>query len=74
MAQIHPYLFFNGRCDEAIESYRRALGAEMQMAMRNKDAPPGVAPPLPPRQTVRAGCYGIGTEGLAEQWMVELVH
>ena len=48
MAVIQPYLFFNGRCDEAIEFYQRTLGAEVQMLMRNKDAPPGNAPPLPP--------------------------
>jgi hypothetical protein len=27
--QIHPYLFFDGRCEEAIEFYRKALGAEV---------------------------------------------
>ena len=26
---VHPYLFFNGRCDEAIEFYRAAAGAEV---------------------------------------------
>ena len=26
--QVQPYMFFNGRCEEAIEFYRRALGAE----------------------------------------------
>jgi PhnB protein len=48
MALIQPYLFFNGRCDEAIEFYRRALGAEVAMLMRNKDAPPDAQMPLPP--------------------------
>ena len=48
MALVQPYLFFNGRCEEAIEFYKRSLGAELQMMMRNKDAPPGEAPPLPP--------------------------
>jgi PhnB protein len=38
--QVQPYLFFEGRCDEAIEFYRRALGAEVTMLMRFKDAPP----------------------------------
>jgi PhnB protein len=36
---IQPYLFFNGRCDEAIEFYRKALGAEEIMLMRFKHAP-----------------------------------
>jgi len=37
--QIQPYLFFNGRCDEALEFYRSALGAEMIMLMRFKESP-----------------------------------
>jgi PhnB protein len=37
--QIQPYLFFDGRCEEAIEFYRKAIGAEVQMLMRFKDSP-----------------------------------
>ena len=37
--QIQPYLFFNGRCEEAIDFYRTALGAEVAMLMRYKDSP-----------------------------------
>ena len=37
--QIQPYLFFDGRCEEAIEFYRKALGAEVEMMMRFKDCP-----------------------------------
>ena len=37
--QIQPYLFFDGRCEEAIEFYRSALGAEVTMLMRFKDSP-----------------------------------
>jgi len=36
---IQPYLFFGGRCEEAIEFYRQALGAEVGMLMRFKDSP-----------------------------------
>lgn len=47
--QIQPYLFFDGRCDEAIEFYQRALGAKVTMLMRFKDSPeppqPGMNPP-----------------------------
>mgnify|MGYP003383732726 FL=1 len=46
---IEPYLFFNGRCDEAIAFYRDALGAEVQMLMRFREnpdpPPPGMLPP-----------------------------
>jgi len=39
MMQVEPYLFFDGRCEEAIDFYRRALGAEVTMLMRWKDCP-----------------------------------
>src|SRR5690349_21307697 len=46
---VQPYLFFDGRCEEAIEYYRSALGAEVTMLMRYKDAPdpppPGMIAP-----------------------------
>ena len=35
---VQPYLFFGGRCDEALEFYRSALGAEVVMLSRFKDA------------------------------------
>jgi PhnB protein len=47
--QIQPYLFFNGRCEEAVEFYCRALGAKVEMLMRYKDSPepppPGMVAP-----------------------------
>lgn len=36
---IEPYIFFDGRCDEAIAFYRGAVGAEVSMLVRFKDAP-----------------------------------
>lgn len=47
--QVQPYLFFDGRCEEAIEFYRNTLGAEVTMMMRFKESPeppaPGTLPP-----------------------------
>ncbi|HEX6119726.1 MAG TPA: VOC family protein [Dongiaceae bacterium] len=37
--QVQPYLFFDGRCEEALELYKRVLGAKVQMLMRFKEAP-----------------------------------
>jgi PhnB protein len=37
--QIQPYLFFDGRCEEAIDFYSRTLGAEVTMLMRFKESP-----------------------------------
>ena len=47
--QIQPYLFFDGRCEEAIEFYKSRLGAKVEMLMRYKESPeppqPGTMPP-----------------------------
>jgi PhnB protein len=47
--KVQPYLFFDGRCEEAVEFYRKVLGAEVEMLMRFKDSPephpPGMIPP-----------------------------
>lgn len=43
--KIEPYLFFNGRCDEAIAFYREALNAEATFLMRYHEGPE--APPMP---------------------------
>ena len=37
--QVQPYLNFNGRCQEAIDFYRKAVGAEVIMVMQFKDCP-----------------------------------
>jgi PhnB protein len=46
---VQPYLFFDGRCEEAVEFYKSALGAEVAMLMRFKNSPeppaPGMVPP-----------------------------
>jgi len=46
---VQAYLFFNGSCESAIEFYRKALGAQVDMMMRFKDSPephaPGMVPP-----------------------------
>jgi PhnB protein len=43
--QVQPYLFFEGRTEEAIEFYKKALGAKSEMVMRFKDSPEGQTPP-----------------------------
>jgi len=46
---VQSYLFFDGRCEEALEFYRKKLGAEVTMLMRFKDSPephqPGMVSP-----------------------------
>src|SRR6266480_347787 len=36
---VQPYLFFGGRCEEALDFYRNAVGAEVQMLTRFKESP-----------------------------------
>ena len=47
--KVQPYLFYDGRCEEAIDTYRRVLGAEVTLLMRYREAPeqppPGTVPP-----------------------------
>lgn len=50
--QIQPYLFFEGRCEEALDFYRSVLGAEIILLMRYKESP---EPPPP-------GCVAPGSE------------
>jgi PhnB protein len=43
---VDPYLFFDGQCEDAIEFYRKAVRAEVEMLVRFKDSPdPGMCPP-----------------------------
>jgi PhnB protein len=41
---VQPYLFFGGRCDEALEFYKTALGAQIEFLMRYNQSPE----PMPP--------------------------
>ena len=37
--QVQPYLNFNGRCEEALAFYGKALGAKIERVMHFKDSP-----------------------------------
>ena len=50
--QVQPYLFFDGRCEEAMKFYRKTLGAKVEMLMRWKDCP----------ETCSAGSIPPGSE------------
>lgn len=49
--RTEPYLFFDGRCDEALAFYTEAIGAEVTMLMRYSDSPE----PPPPGMTPSCG-------------------
>lgn len=42
--KVEPYVFFNGRCEEAIAFYQKALGAEVTFQMRMNESPDPVPP------------------------------
>ena len=61
--QVQPYLFFDGRAEEALDFYARTLGAKVEMLMRHKDSPepppPGMVPPGAENKVMHA-CFRIG--------------
>ena len=61
--QVQSYLFFDGRCEEAIEFYKSKLGAKVEMLMRFKDSPepaqPGMVPPGAENKVMHS-CIRIG--------------
>lgn len=62
--QIQPYLFFAGRCEEAIAFYRQAVNAQVLMLMRFKDSPvphdPGTGGPVPDGEKIMHATIRIG--------------
>jgi PhnB protein len=64
---VEPYLNFDGRCEEALDFYRSALGAEVTMLMRYNDSPepcaPGMVPPGAENKVMHAS-FRIGESTL----------
>ena len=60
--QVQPYLQFDGRCEEAIEFYKSALGAEVETIMRFKDGPDCMEP-----RRIRC-CIPASASGTRRSW------
>ena len=59
--QVQPYLFFNGRTEEALQFYSRHLGAKVEMLMRFKDSPEAPRPGMEvPGDKVMHSSFRIG--------------
>ena len=61
--QVQVYLFFAGRCEEALEFYKRTIGAEVEMLMRFKDSPEPPQPGMIPsgsENKIMHTCFRIG--------------
>ncbi len=67
--KVQPYLFFDGCCEEALEFYKKAVGAEVTMLMRFKDCPEppkeGMVPPGSEDKIMHANFRVGDTEVLA---------
>jgi PhnB protein len=58
--QVQPYLFFDGRTEEAIGFYQKTLGAKVEMLMRFKENPDkGYNPPGSDEKVMHA-CFRVG--------------
>lgn len=66
---VQPYLFFGGRCDEALEFYRTALGAKVDFIMRYNESPepmpPGRLPPGFEKKVMHATFHIAGSTLMA---------
>ena len=66
--QILPYVFYDGRCEEAIAFYKKAVGAEVKMLTRfsenpdltQKDCPDGTPTPVVAPDKVMHADVSIG--------------
>ena len=73
--KVQPYLFFDGRCEEAIEFYKKALGAEVLMLMRFNESPdpppPGMVAPGSENKIMHASMRIGDTEVMASDGMAK---
>lgn len=67
--KVQPYLMFDGRCEEALEFYQKALGAKIDMVMRFKENPekpsesgPGCGPPAGSDEKIMHASFHIGDD------------
>ena len=60
---VQAYLFFDGRCEEALEFYKRAIGAQVQAMIRFNESPepppPGTVAPGSEKKIMHAS-FSVG--------------
>ena len=64
--QVQSYLFFDGRCEEALEFYKKAVGAKVEMLMHFKDMPADQKSMMPPGSEgkVMHACIKVGDSSI----------
>jgi PhnB protein len=61
--QVQPYLFFDGRCEEALDFYKKAIGAKVEMMMRFKENPESKNSPMcapGSEEKIMHACFKVG--------------
>lgn len=59
--KVHAYLDFGGRCEEALEFYKKAIGAEVTMLMRMKESPdPAMKAPPGREEKIMHSAFQVG--------------
>ena len=62
--QINPYLFYNGNCEAAFKFYEKALGAKVEIMLRNEEAPESMPSPPDRKKKIMHGRISIDGEVL----------
>ena len=63
--QVHAYLNFDGRCEEALAFYKKAIGAEVTMMMRWKESPdPAMKAPPGREEKIMHAAFKVGETAL----------
>ena len=57
---VQPYISFEGRAQEAIDFYKTALGAQVEVVMQFKDAPPDMQANMPNKDKVMHSAFKVG--------------
>ena len=57
---VEPYLFFDGRCEEALEFYKKAIGAQVMYMMRFKENPDASSDPPGAGEKILHATFRIG--------------
>jgi PhnB protein len=62
--QVNPYLFYDGNCEAAFKFYEKALGAKIEMMLRNEEAPESMPAPPDRKKKIMHGRISIDGEVL----------
>jgi PhnB protein len=62
--KVNPYLFYDGNCEAAFKHYEKVLGAEIEVLLRNEEAPLDMPSPPERKKKIMHGRISIDGEVL----------